>query len=66
MDEITIWVTINSEDYEFQVDADEWSRMTDAEKREVLDDCEMEARDMYCGPRTTVLAVRPDGTEEEI
>ena len=66
MDEITIWVTINDEDYEFQVDADEWSRMTPNEKAETLDDCEMEARDMYCAPRTVVTVVHPDGTEEEV
>lgn len=68
MDEnsVNVLIQINSNEYEFGIEVDEWDQMTTFEKDEFLTDCEMEARERYCASRTWVSVTRPDGTEVEI
>lgn len=63
---MTVLIQINSNEYEFGIDADEWNEMTTFEKDEFLSDCEVEARERYCESRTWVSITRPDGTEVEL
>lgn len=63
---VAVLIQINSNEYEFGIEVDEWDQMTTFEKDEFLTDCEMEARERYCESRTWVSVTRPDGTEEEI
>lgn len=64
--EVTIRIEINSYEYKFHVDADEWSAMSRFKKDVFLDECELEARESYCESRTWVSVTLADGTEEEI
>lgn len=64
MDEITIRIEIDKDQYAFGIPVEEWDDCTTYEKIELLGEFENEARERYCEYRTSVNITRPDGTEE--